>query len=281
MSNGTRSPLAFALALTASALATRASAQSPPPAPQPQASPPPASAQPPAAAQPAAGASDAPRPADPNDPVVQAREHFAAGVEALDQHNWARAITELERSYQLRRSHVVSADLGRAYAGAGYYAEAREAFSRALTEGQGRWTAEALASLRDDTARVEAQLGRLRLRFVDSSARVRIDRRFVEDPREVQWLEPGSHHVTVTREGFQPAERDVTVRAGQQETWDVSLTALAGGGRSVLPLALGLSLGGAALVGGAIGLGVYFSAPHYAPLPRGTWTPVLLTMPLP
>lgn len=209
------------------------------------------------------------------DPVAEARAHYEAGVAALGRDDGDSAVRELEASYRLRRSHVVGANLARAYQLLGRLVDARSALVQAISEGQGRWNAEQLARLRDDLARVEAQLGHVRLRLLDPSARVLVDGHETEVVGEELWMTPGSHRLAVRRAGYLPASRTIEVRAGQGELWAVeqqpepSLSAPRRGVPGwVIPVAL---TGGAAVVT-AIVLGAVFGAPRAQFVdPPGSW----------
>lgn len=156
------------------------------------------------------------------DSLEAARASFERGMAALRARDYEAALRELEGSYRLRASPVVLVNMGRAYLETGRLLDARYAFSRALADGEGRWSAEQLAELQRDLARVQARLGRVLIYHGSPAMRVRVDGGdAVAAPGGEVWLLPGRRELVVESEGRSFRWR-MLISAGRREQWDLA-----------------------------------------------------------
>lgn len=169
----------------------------------------------------AALADDAPL----DDPVAEeARAHHRRGIALYDEGDLRLALVELERAYAVGKSYKVLFNIGQVHLQANNYAKARLALERYLVEG-----GSAIAEQRRRD--VEADLAMLRMRTATLSVHVNVPGADVsvdeatmgQAPLDGAIVNAGTLKVRVTKAGFTPLLREVTLAGGDAQTLDLAL----------------------------------------------------------
>jgi tetratricopeptide (TPR) repeat protein len=155
-----------------------------------------------------------------------ARRHFEAGVALMNVENWEAAIGEFERSLQILPTRSALFNFGMCQKALFRYVEAMETFQQYLDRYSGEATADEMDRLRRNIAELGALLGEILVGVNVDGATVLVDGEEVgtaplSDPvRAVS----GRHRISASRDGYDPAEREVTVTSGDRLTVALELT---------------------------------------------------------
>jgi hypothetical protein len=153
----------------------------------------------------------------------QARAHFDAGVELLDTHEPARALSEFRAAYELWKNPKILLNIGTSLRQLGRDAEAANAYGRYLREP----AADPLRKqeVSDVLREIDAAVGKLEIHVSQPDARVLIDGNpsiewHREEPLRVA---AGEHTLVVEKTGFAPVTSSVTVGRGEMRTVELVL----------------------------------------------------------
>ncbi|MBI2896208.1 MAG: PEGA domain-containing protein [Deltaproteobacteria bacterium] len=144
-----------------------------------------------------------------------AREHFERGVRLLDDLRYADAAGELEESIEAQESPPALFNLGLAYRGMGRYRKAIAAFGRFL-EVATRRHAQMRANATSIVGELTGALAHVHVGVRGGATQVVMDEESIatgDGQYEVE-ADPGRHVVRASREGYQPARREVEVDPG-------------------------------------------------------------------
>jgi len=182
--------------------------------------------------------------------VKAARDRFVRGAELVKEADWAGALVAFEDSARMKPHAVTSFNIGACLRAMGQYTRARGAFARALDENGKAGGGELSPALADETKRYVGELDRLlatlELTIVPEGAAVAVDGRPLEPkgdgfvagtlppgpgkpaPRGAfrVVLDPGTHVITIGREGFADAVTKETLAPGASAQKRVELDRL-------------------------------------------------------
>ncbi|MBI5486538.1 MAG: PEGA domain-containing protein [Deltaproteobacteria bacterium] len=156
----------------------------------------------------------------------EARKHFEAGVALMNVENWEAALVEFERSLELFPTRSALFNLGMCQKALFQYVEAMATFEQFLDRYAAEATAAEMDLLRANIAELGTLLGEILIGVNVDGATVAVDGLEVgvaplSDPvRAVS----GRHRVSVSLDGYNPAEREVTVTSGDRVTVGIELT---------------------------------------------------------
>jgi hypothetical protein len=155
----------------------------------------------------------------PEGDPVEARRLFELGVGLLEDQQFAEAAATLERSLAIRESPPVLYNLGLAYRGTGQYRRGLEVFARFL-EVAGPRHAQLRGSVETISAELTASLVHVTLQVTGGAARVVVDdaERAGADGTIELTLDPGRHSFEASREGYEPARREMDLGRGERIT---------------------------------------------------------------
>lgn len=160
--------------------------------------------------------------------IEEARALFVAGSAAIENGRWSDAVSSFERAYAI--THAPSALFNRAFSlrALGRHREARDDFSRLLTEHEleDSMRSDAERYLREERARV-AVLELAGLAEVPHA--LRLDGRDVADSGDRPLtldVDAGEHAITAEREGYEPFRWEGTLSDGERRRLDVVLQPL-------------------------------------------------------
>ncbi|MCB9597801.1 MAG: PEGA domain-containing protein [Sandaracinaceae bacterium] len=158
-----------------------------------------------------------------DDDDAQARTFFDEGVAALDQGRFADAADLLARSLELRDSPPARFNRAVALRGAGRYLEAIAETERYLEQATEPRHARTRAHAETILEELRASVAVLVLDVVGDPDEVRIDDERVAgaDAHLELRRDPGDVHVRVTRSGYAPIDRTVSLDAGARESLHV------------------------------------------------------------
>jgi len=189
--------------------------------------------------------------------VGEARAHFRAGTDLVVRSEWAQALDEFERSYELVAHPVTRYNIGVAERALGKYTRARSAFMASLNDTQ---AGTALPAVLADQARAfieesDGIIGRLTLDITPEGATVVADGRPLQalsvdesdadtTPRFVAGtrkpgrgealagrrfrveLDPGAHVIVFQRKGYADVVLNRSIKPGASERQTISLDKL-------------------------------------------------------
>jgi hypothetical protein len=146
-----------------------------------------------------------------------AKERFARGVERMEAEDWAGAVVELERAYQIAPYPVILFNLGIAYEKLDRPLEAVEAMTKVVDD-PGNLKPERIETAKKTITEQKKRIGRLALEIEPAGADVRLDGIDIgKSPIDkVTSLRAGTHYLEVLKAGFAPLRREVVVK-GQEE----------------------------------------------------------------
>ena len=157
-------------------------------------------------------------------PREGAAQHFDRALGHVDRREFAQAITEFERAYEVGKHFSVLYNLGLAYAAVGRYRQARDRLRAYLDQGASELSEQRQSDVRSLIDGYQAKLGKLAIVTVPAAAEVLIDGE-PERASEVE-LDPGRHVVTVRAAGHAEATVIVDLNSAEERRLNVELRAL-------------------------------------------------------
>lgn len=143
------------------------------------------------------------------------REWFDRGLAALDAGRFDDAIRAFERSYALRPSPVVLYNLGLALRGTGRIREAVSALERFAQRPADGTTAAQLSAVQQEITRLRSSLATLELDVTPRAARAVIDAGEVLPTRGSVQVDPGTHTVSLSLDGYRAETRLLNLARGR------------------------------------------------------------------
>ena len=197
----TRLALAFALALSAPALALAA-----PPTP------------PPTAGAPAGGVPSKAQ-------LDEAQQHFFKGVELYNDADFANAIIEFKRAYEIAPDFHVLFNVGQACYQAQNYACALTAFRKYLADGGTQVPAKRRVDVEKDVKTLTGRVAKLEVNVNVSGATVTIDDEKAGDApfSEALTVSQGKRKIVVTKPGYEPTTQTIELAGGDSQKIEIAL----------------------------------------------------------
>ncbi len=143
----------------------------------------------------------------------------------MDQRDFALAIAEFERAYELGKHFSVLYNLGLAHAAVGRYRDARETLTTYLLEGGSTLSEDRRRDVLTLIDGYGKNLVRLRIETTPVAAEVLIDAAPTKSPGSVE-LDPGRHVLTARAEGYSEASTVVETIAGEERIVTIALRPL-------------------------------------------------------
>jgi hypothetical protein len=151
-----------------------------------------------------------------------AREVFRRGLAALRQRRFDDAVRDLTEASRLSTQPVIFVNLGLACRELGRYREAIAAFERYAVAPEPETSPGQRVALREEIARLRAQLGRVTLVVRPVAATLQVDGHVLEATETIV-LDPGTHVLDLSAPGYEPERRQLTLQPGGQAALDVEL----------------------------------------------------------
>jgi hypothetical protein len=155
----------------------------------------------------------------------EARKHYDRAIELVDDGQLEGAIVEFQRSYDLTHHFAVLYNIGQVFVSLAKPVEAVDAYERYLVGGGKSIPAARRAEVEQEIARQKARIATLEIRGLPEGATVRLDgkdigKAWVAGPVRVG---VGTHTVTASAEGYDPAQTEVTVAGEDQKVVELVL----------------------------------------------------------
>lgn len=159
----------------------------------------------------------------------EASDHFKRGLQLFDEGDYALALVEFDRAYQLAPNYRALYNIALVHVQLGRYADAARTFEQYLRDGDS-----AIAEAR--RAEVDRTLGQLKLRTATitiltntSSAEILLDGRPVDPARlrAAMLIDAGEHVIKAQASGYTSRERTVTLAGGDRAAIRFDLAAAA------------------------------------------------------
>jgi hypothetical protein len=207
--------------------------------------------------------------ASPPASAAEASKHFDRGVKLVDDEDWAGALVEFERAYEIFPNYRVLFDIAQCRYQLHDYPGALKAFQRYLADGNDAIPPDRRAKVESDVDGLKGRVASLRVTSSVAGAEVSVDDAVVGTTplSEPIAVSAGRHKITVRRQGWAAASREVAL-AGE-EVSEVALDPIspaaaasmaaapmegpprAGSGPTLLPAWVAFGLGGAAAAAAA------------------------------
>jgi hypothetical protein len=212
----------------------------------------------PALAAPPPGPRSAAPPAPPKN-KDRADELFDQGTAAVDAGRLAEAEAKFAEAWSLKQTHDIAGNLGIIEHHLGKHRAAAEHLAWALQHMPPTESSATRKGLEQELEKARAEVGAVRVRVNVEGAAITLNGRDAgASPLAAEvFVEAGTVSVTVRREGYATAEQSVAVAKGATREVVIALVAAAKpAGRSLVPAVVMGSVGGAALLGGVVLMGV-------------------------
>jgi hypothetical protein len=165
-----------------------------------------------------------PSPPSPQD-AAEAKRRFTTGLKLYGEHAYTEALAEFEASYRLGRRPSALRNIAQCHRDMRHFAEAYEAYDRLLKLHASQLSAadrEAIGHALDELSELS---GSVRITSNEAGANVTLDGASLGTtplPTDTR-VSLASHHVVLTKAGFEPFEKDVTIQSNQSVTVDATL----------------------------------------------------------
>ncbi len=146
----------------------------------------------------------------------EARRRFDRGVKLYVEGDFALALIEFDRAYELVANHRVLYNIGQVSIQLRQYARAREALEQYLAEGDGEIDDVRLAEVQADIEMLKTRTAKLTVTVNVAKARVFLDGKLlgVTPLPEAILVDAGGHAIEVERTGFRSTSKSVTMAGG-------------------------------------------------------------------
>jgi PEGA domain len=189
-----------------------------------------------------------------------ADELFEQGAAAYDAGRLPEAQAKLEQAWALKKTHDIAGNLGVVELKLARYPQAAEHLTWALQHFPPTEADQAKRGFEQQLAKARAQIGALRVKVNIDGAEVAVNGRAIgmAPVDDEVFVEVGTVSVSARREGYVTAVQSITVAKGEAREVSVTLApvVVAPERRSVTPAVVLGSVGGVALISGAVLLGV-------------------------
>lgn len=200
------------------------------------AQPAPASPEQAGAADASAATTDAAGEAPSPEALAEARRRFDRGIELYTDGDFALALIEFNRAYQLVSNYRVLYNIGQVNLQLGRYADARRALERYMREGAGEIPENRALSVQRDLAMLEQRTAFLNVTVNVPGAEILLDEVLVGTAplEEALLVDAGVHRVTARRPGYSPRSQQVTLAGADESTLALSLDLLPSASQTIV-----------------------------------------------
>jgi hypothetical protein len=165
------------------------------------------------------------RPAPSPQDAAEAKKRFAAGLKLYSEHAYTEALAEFESSYRLGGRPSALRNIAQCHRDMRHFADAYEAYDRLLKVHGAQLSAgdrDAVTHALDELSDLS---GAISVASSEAGANVELDGTplGVTPLSAAKRVSLASHHVVVTKAGFEPFEKDVSVQSNQSVTVDAAL----------------------------------------------------------
>lgn len=159
--------------------------------------------------------------------IDEARRRFDRGVQLYNDEDFALALIEFERAYDLVSNYRVLYNIGQVSIQLRKYARARTALERYLATGRDEIDAERLNEVNADVEMLKARTARLMVRVNEPEAQIFLDGELLglSPLAEPVLVDAGTHVLAVKRSGFSSREKSIQLAGGDDISIDVPLEA--------------------------------------------------------
>jgi tetratricopeptide (TPR) repeat protein len=164
--------------------------------------------------------------------VAKAKVLFIEGVELFKDGQHAQALEKFEASYALRPHWRLHLNIGLCFMELSMYTRAKAAFDAFLTEGKDEIQESERKQVTAELAKLEKIIAVLDIRIETAGAVVELDGRNVVEEAAAGPIDvdPGSHVIKASLEGFEPYREEFIVSKGERRSLEIKLVPLQVGG---------------------------------------------------
>lgn len=157
---------------------------------------------------------------------LEAAKHYDRGVELYQAADYALALAEFERAYELTKNYRILYNIGNVQFQLASYARARDAFERYLHDGGAEIPEARQAQVRKDLADLAIRTAKLTIAINEAGADVRIDGHLIgQSPLGgAELVDGGTRRISVSKPGFVTNEQELRVVGGDERTVKIVLT---------------------------------------------------------
>jgi hypothetical protein len=159
-------------------------------------------------------------------PAEKARQHFDRGVARIAEAKWNEAIVELEAARAIYPTAPLHFNLGLAYRAVGRAHDAIASFERYRRAVGDTIDPQRQAELSRYLATLRASLAQLQLDIAPPDAIVLVDGAAVSRAAGLVEVDPGTHKIAVSAEGYTAVTREISVAPGSTTAIELHLAAM-------------------------------------------------------
>lgn len=192
-----------------------------PPAPAPKPKP-----------KPAATTTAAPPPPPPPAPALtpeeaEAKRHFEIGLKLYNEKVYDGALIEFDASYKLNPRPSALRNIAQCHRDLKHFAQAHDAYEKLLEQHVAQLTTKEKDAINKALTELRILTGTIELSANEAGASVEFDGRIIGSTPLAKPFraDVGTHKLRVTKDGFDPFEKDVTTIAKEAQSLTVTLTA--------------------------------------------------------
>jgi hypothetical protein len=155
----------------------------------------------------------------------EARKHYDRAIELVDDGQLEGAIVEFQRSYDLTHHFAVLYNIGQVFVSLAKPVEAVDAYQRYLVDGGKKIPAVRHTEVEKEIARQRARIATLQIRGLPEGAMVRLDGKEIGKAPIAAPVRVGvgTHAIAASAEGYDRAEKEVTVAGEDQKVVELVL----------------------------------------------------------
>lgn len=157
--------------------------------------------------------------------VEEAQQHFFKGVELYNDADFANALVEFKRAYDLAPDFHVLFNVGQACYQAQSYACALQAFQKYLADGGTQVPAKRRADVEKDIKKLAGRVSKLEVTVSVPGAAVTVDDEKVGDApiSDPVMVSQGKRKITATKPGYEPVTQTVELAGGDTQKIELVL----------------------------------------------------------
>lgn len=161
----------------------------------------------------------------PKDPIAEARTHHQRGVELYTDGDYKLALIEFQRSYEIVNNWRILFNIGEVHFQLNNYAQALKALEKYLAEGGNEIPGKRRVDVERDIEALKARTGFITVECPVEGAEVSIGETVVgKTPITTELLvDAGTQRITVTKNGFKPLTKTVTLAGREHLTVPIDL----------------------------------------------------------
>ncbi len=148
--------------------------------------------------------------------TAEARDRYQRGIELFDERNYAAAMVEFQRAYELTRNPAVLFNISATHELSGHFVEALDAMHAYERDAPAETVRGRRAEIDAALARLRRRVGTVVVRFEAPGLEVRVDGlvRATSEARTGLRVAAGRHRVSLTAPHFQPREEEFDIAGG-------------------------------------------------------------------